>query len=81
MTTTPAPATSTVLSTPSGFVCVGDCDGNHRVSVEEIVIGVNIALGLLESGACSAMNCNDDGPVTVDCLVKAVNNALEGCSA
>jgi hypothetical protein len=44
-----------------------------------LVAGMNIALGASQLTNCSAFNCNDDGQVTVDCLVRAVDRALNGC--
>ena len=32
-------------------ICVGDCDGNGAVSIDELVIGVNIALAATCSSA------------------------------
>ena len=75
----PPSATPVATATPTGIPCVGDCDGNTKVAVDELVKGVNIALGTLAPSACSAFDCHGDGHVTVDCLVKAVNNALDGC--
>ncbi|HUI25956.1 MAG TPA: hypothetical protein VL403_07700 [Candidatus Kryptonia bacterium] len=60
-------------------MCVGDCDSNHKVTVEELVKGVNIALGTLTLDQCPAFDCNGNQHVTVDCLVKGVNAALNGC--
>ncbi len=60
----------------AGFVgCVGDCDGDNVVVISELITLVNIALGLPGSD-CPA---NAAGVVTIDVLVTAVVNALEGC--
>lgn len=76
-TSTQAPTVSPTVTT---IACVGDCDGNHQVTVDELVKGVNIALGNLTLDQCPAFNCNGTGHVTVDCLVKSVNAALNGCA-
>jgi len=60
-------------------VCVGDCTTMDRVTVDERVKGVNIALGTATLDQCQRFDCNHDGHVTVDCLVQAVNHALNGC--
>ncbi len=60
-------------------ICVGDCDRNHRVAVNELVGGVNIALGTAALEECPAFDCNANGEVTVDCIVKGVSAALNGC--
>ena len=62
-------------------ICVGDCDGSGDVSVNEIIIGVNIALGLAPATMCEAMDRNGDGMVSIDELLAAVNAALDGCPA
>jgi acyl-homoserine lactone acylase PvdQ len=60
--------------------CVGDCGGDLRVSVDELLRGVNIALGLQELGQCVAADYNRDGQVGVAELVRAVNAALSTCT-
>jgi hypothetical protein len=40
---------------------------------------VNIALGNADVGTCHAGDANVDGQITVDEILTAVNNALEGC--
>ena len=59
--------------------CAGDCNDDGTVTVDELVRGVNIALGIAEVKACRLFDKNDDGAVTVDELVSAVNAALGGC--
>jgi hypothetical protein len=58
--------------------CVGDCDGDGTVQVNELVVGVNIALDALPLSECPSLD-NGQGGVTVDVLITAVNNLLEGC--
>jgi hypothetical protein len=61
-------------------ICVGDCpppDG--QVAVNELVLGVNIALGASSIGACPSYDVNGDGTVSVAELVMAVKDAEEGC--
>lgn len=67
--------------TPTGLPCIGDCDSSGRVSVDELVKGVNIALAIAALDECRPFDCNDTQHVTADCLVKAVNAALNGCVA
>ena len=61
------------VTTPT---CVGDCDGSKTVTIDELVKGVNIALGEAALTECDAF---DTESVTVDKLVRAVGNALTGC--
>lgn len=67
------------LAKAEAQTCTGDCDSSREVSVDEIIRGVNIALGTLPLSACSAMDANGDTEVTVDEIISAVNRALEGC--
>jgi len=60
--------------------CLGDCDANLAVTVDELVKGVNIALGTMELGQCGAFDRDQSGTVSVDELVAAVRGALEGCT-
>jgi protocatechuate 3,4-dioxygenase beta subunit len=77
-TPTPTPsATPSVVSTPA--TCTGDCDGDGSVSVDELVRGVNMALGNDEVSACAAFDADGNGAVAIDEIVSAVNAALNGC--
>ncbi|MCX8072232.1 MAG: hypothetical protein N3C12_07265 [Candidatus Binatia bacterium] len=59
--------------------CVGDCDGDGQVTIEEIIKMVNVALELQPVGSCAAGDANSDGAITVDEIILAVNKALNGC--
>lgn len=77
-TPTPTPTTG-ATSTPGP--CFGDCDQNGRVLVNELVLGVNIALGRGQLDTCQSLDTNGDDLVRVNELVAAVNAALRGCRA
>jgi hypothetical protein len=59
--------------------CTGDCSDNGRVTVDEMVTGVRIALGNLTVGACEEFDMNGDTRVGVSELVRAINVLLYGC--
>ena len=61
--------------------CAGDCDGGGTVTVDELIKGVNIALGAAGIELCPPFDTNGSNTVTVDELVKGVNSALGGCAA
>ncbi len=61
------------------YVCPGDCDGGGSVTINELIRGVNIALGTAAPEDCPAFDTDDSGGVTIDELIAAVNNALTGC--
>ncbi len=68
--------TPTPLPIPA---CVGDCDGAGVVAINELISGVNIALGSDPVSNCPAFDCRGNQMVTINCLIIAVNNALNGC--
>src|SRR5437867_2609073 len=60
--------------------CVGDCDHNGAVTVDELIRGVNIALATTPLTDCPAFDSDASADVTVNELIIAVNIALNGCS-
>ena len=62
-----------------GQLCTGDCDAGGAVTVDEILRGVNIALGTTALIECDSFDHDGDEMVTVDEILTAVNAALEGC--
>jgi hypothetical protein len=61
-------------------MCVGDCNDDGYVAVDEILTLVNIALGNATATTCEPGDANHDGQITVDEILAAVNNALNGCA-
>ncbi|MGH7790342.1 MAG: hypothetical protein ACRERC_25965 [Candidatus Binatia bacterium] len=66
-TTLPAPA------------CAGDCNANGAVAINELIVGVNIALGNQAPATCPAFDLNSNGSVAINELIAAVGRALSGC--
>jgi hypothetical protein len=60
-------------------VCTGDCNADDEVTVDEMLVGVGMALGNVPTSQCPAFDVNGDNQVFVDELLQAVNNALVGC--
>jgi dipeptidyl aminopeptidase/acylaminoacyl peptidase len=60
--------------------CAGDCNGDGTVAINELVLGVGIALGTAQLGGCAGFDGDGDGAVAINELVGGVNNALAGCS-
>lgn len=60
--------------------CPGDCDGDGRVAVAELIAGVRLALGEA-GGACAAFDSDGDAAVDVGELVAASAALLDGCQA
>jgi parallel beta-helix repeat protein len=73
-------AALSVLAQPAAAQCAGDCNQDGMVAINELIIGVNIALGSAQvTGSCDAIDLNGDQAVTIDELVTAVGSALNGC--
>lgn len=62
-------------------LCAGDCNRDGEVTVDEIVLAVNSALGVAGARACAMADQNADGEVTIDEIVAAVQAALGSCPA
>ena len=83
-TATPLPTTVSPSATPTPTAtpptgCVGDCNGDGEVRVDELVTLVNIALDLQTLDACPTADRNGDGRVTIDEVLLAVTHALNRC--
>jgi len=51
-------------SSPAAATCRGDCSGDGEVTVNELLIGVNIALGRTAVDRCTSIDANGDGEVS-----------------
>jgi len=84
-TETPTPqATATPTSGPTETpapTCPGDCGGDGSVTVEEILMLVNVALGNADVSVCTASDLDANEAITIEEILTAVNMALTGCSA
>jgi cysteine-rich repeat protein len=67
------------LAAPSGAVCTGDCNGNGKVTVDELISMVNIALGNTAISACMPGDADGSGTISVNEIIIGVNSALNGC--
>jgi len=80
-------ALNTPTPTPIPPLCIGDCNRDGTVTVDELITGVNMALGRISPRSCDAFcvpGCTGGpglGLVTVDCVIRGVNNAIDGCLA
>lgn len=79
---TPPP---TATPTPIPPLCIGDCNADGEVTIDELITGVGMALGSVLADACPAFCDTQCGPgaavmpPTVACLMRGVNYALDGC--
>jgi hypothetical protein len=59
--------------------CGGDCSGDRRVTVDEVLRAVNIVLGLQNLDVCPLADLNGDQAVDITDLIRGVNAILLGC--
>jgi len=71
---------SDVTRSPTPSRCAGDCNDDETVTVDELIRGVNLALGLLPVPHCPAFDLDGTGEISVNELIVAVNAALVGCA-
>ncbi len=67
-----------MFSIENDAICIGDCDGNGDVTVDEILRLVNIVLGTAQRSTC-ADGVSSADQVNVSVVLLAVDNALNGC--
>ena len=65
---------------PASGQCVGDCNGNTVVEINELVLGVDILLQVAPAGSCDAFR-DSEGKLDVSRLLEGIDNALDGCPA
>jgi hypothetical protein len=68
----PSPSSTTAL-------CTGDSNRDKQVTVDEPVEAVSTALGEARVESCPSADTDGRGDVTIDKLIRAVNNAPGGC--
>ena len=64
--------------TPTPRPCIGDCDGDGVVRIDELVTGVAAALAD-DVAACPAFDADADARIAIDELIAAIGAALSGC--
>jgi hypothetical protein len=71
---------NTPTPTPTSPACIGDCGGDQAVTVDEILILVNIVLGSAQASACPR-GIASGAEVDIAVIIQAVNHALTNCPA
>ena len=61
-------------------LCRGDCNGDGRVGINELIRAVSIAGGEGVYRSCAPVDTNGDGEVSIDELMGAVGVALSACA-
>ena len=76
----PSPTATPSPTSPLERHCPGDCDGSGGVTVPEIIVLVDIALGNAQLSSCMPGDTDDSHDVTINEIVAAVDAALRGCT-
>lgn len=71
---------ATATATPRSSLCVGDCDADGTVTIDELLLLVLDALDG-EELRCPVGDRNEDVAITIDEIVLATARALEGCES
>ncbi len=79
ITATATPSPSATPTATGGPPCAGDCNNDDKVTINELILGVNIALGRQPLANCPEFDRNNQDGVEINELVAAVDNALNGC--
>ena len=58
----------------------GDCNHDLAITIDELVLGVDIALGKKPLATCPAFDTDQSGAVLVDELLLAVRALLRACA-
>jgi hypothetical protein len=61
--------------------CDGDCDADGEIGVDEVILCVNVALGLDPLETCTTCDADGSGAVTIADVVAAVGDLLDGCES
>jgi hypothetical protein len=73
------PVAASLTPSVGGGDCIGDCNGDGHVTIDEIITAVNIALGDADPSTCESLAGN--GQVTVAEILTVVDEAINGCPA
>ncbi len=77
-TASPTATPTTTPPTPIA-ICVGDCNGDHSVAVEELLTLATVALGNAGPSSCPH-GIPAGAQVDVRLIIQAVNNLMNGCA-
>jgi hypothetical protein len=69
-----------VFAVAAHGTCVGDCNSDGGVTVEEIIAMVGIALGMQALSNCPNGDADSNGEISIDEILQAVNNSLSACA-
>lgn len=74
-----APSGTLEVTVRYAQTCLGDCNANGRVELNELITGVGIGLGTNAIESCPNFDLDEDGLVSIDSLVAGVGGSINGC--
>lgn len=77
VTTTPT-LTATPTATPPP-VCAGDCNADRQVTIGDLTVVLNVAIGQVPLERCPPADASGDGEMSVGDVIACVGSALNGC--
>jgi YVTN family beta-propeller protein len=60
--------------------CIGDCNADDAVRIDELILAVNVALGSAGLSSCPTLDIDGNLKVEINELINAVNRAQNGCN-
>jgi len=60
--------------------CVGDCNSDGTVTIDEVLLGEAVVRGDAQAAACVSLDADNDGSIGVDELLVALTHVLDGCA-
>jgi len=69
---------ATIYAGEGASPCTGDCDGDGRVTVDEVQLAIDLANGPTV-GACPGLDVDQSGSISMTECATAVANVLQGC--
>jgi hypothetical protein len=73
-------AMTVVVVAGAGAQCIGDCNNDDAVAVDDLLVMVNVAQGAADVSACPKGDADGSNDITIDEILLAVNSALLGCT-
>jgi hypothetical protein len=71
--------TISIVPSAGNAACAGACSGEGSPSIDDLLMLVSIALGVSPLEQCAAGDTNGDGVISVEEILAAVANTLDGC--
>ena len=71
-----------IAASPSraASACAGDCNEDGAVSIDDLVLTVNVGLGVMPMTDCTSADSDSNQRVDIDEMVHAVQNSIRGCN-